>query len=73
MTSLTMKQAKTILALADCDMRPAKAALMLDCHKNTVEFRLTKIWEKTGLDPKCFYDLCQLVKKAKKIVEEMEE
>lgn len=69
MKQLTPKQAKLILVFAECDMRPAKAAPILGCHKNTVDYRLTRIWKNTGLDPKCFYDLCKLVKKAKKVME----
>lgn len=69
MKPLTMKQAQVILALAECDMRPAKAAVVLHHHKNSVEYHIEKIRKSTGLDPKSFYDLCKLVKMARKVTE----
>ena len=62
MKPLTRKQSQAIIAMADCDMRPSKAAAILGLHKNTIEYHATNIRSTTGLDPKCFYDLCKLVK-----------
>ena len=61
-----MKQLKaehwnTIRAMAESDMRPSKAALVLGVHPNTVYFRMDRILEVTGLDPRSFRDLCKLV------------
>ncbi len=61
-----MKQLKaehwnTIRAMAESDMRPSKAALVLGVHPHTVYFRMDRILEITGLDPRSFRDLCKLV------------
>ena len=66
MTPLTMKQAQVILALAECDMSSSQAAHVLHHHQNAVYYHIQKIRERTGLDPKCFYDLCKLVDMARK-------
>lgn len=60
MPPMTIKQRKLIATLADCDMRPAKTAQVLGCHLNTVYNRMDKIQKQTGLDPRCFHDLCKL-------------
>jgi sugar diacid utilization regulator len=62
---LTPRQARIVLAMAESDMRYSKAAVILHFHKNTIDYHITKIRENTGLDPKCFYDLCKLVEMAK--------
>ena len=69
MTPLTMKQAKVVLALAECDMRVAKAAVVLHHHPNAVDYHVEKIRKSTGLDPKSFYDLYMLVHMAREVME----
>lgn len=69
MTTLTMKQAKVVLALAECDMRVAKAAVVLHHHPNAVDYHVEKIRQSTGMDPKNFYDLCKLVQMAREVME----
>lgn len=51
----------TILAYAESDMNIEKASKKLYCHRNTVISHLIKVWEKTNLNPKRFYDLVVLV------------
>lgn len=62
---LTPRQARIVLAMAESDMRYSKVGAVLHYHRNTIDYHITKIWEKTGLDPKKFYDLCKLVEIAK--------
>lgn len=52
---------KTIQTFAECDMNVLKASKMLFIHRNAMEYRLKMIKDKTGLDPKNFYDLVELV------------
>jgi DNA-binding PucR family transcriptional regulator len=47
-------------------MNVSKTARKLYIHRNTVMFHFDKVKEKTGLDPRNFYDLIALVKMAKK-------
>lgn len=57
---------RTILAFAENSMRMPETARSLFVHYNTVKWRISKIKEITGLDPQNFYDLCKLVKMARK-------
>lgn len=55
-----------ILALAENNMRAKVAAKQLGLHYNVVYYRMGRIWDKTGLDPRNFYDLHKLVERAKR-------
>lgn len=52
---------ETILAYAKCDMNANATGKMIFASHNTVEYWLAKIFLKTGLNPKKFYDLIKLV------------
>ena len=52
---------KILLAYAENNMRAKCAAKQLDIHWNVVYNRLDRIWDKTGLNPRNFYDLQKLV------------
>lgn len=54
-----------ILALAENNMQAKPAARQLGLHWNVVYSRMGRIWDKTGLNPRNFYDLQQLVELAK--------
>ena len=51
----------TIRAFATCDMNIARAADQLFVHPNTVRYRLARIAETTGYDPRTFAGLTDLV------------
>lgn len=58
---LSEKDKKIILALADNNMKWKITAYSLGMHWNSVWYRLGKIYDNTGLDPRNFYDLHKLV------------
>ena len=51
----------TIRAFADCSMNVKETARRLRIHANTVYFRLNKIEQRTGVDPRTFTGMSQLV------------
>jgi PucR C-terminal helix-turn-helix domain/GGDEF-like domain len=53
--------AATVLAYADCDLNVARAAASLHVHPNTVHYRLGRIRDLTGRDPRRFPELVELV------------
>lgn len=53
--------AETVLAYADADLNVARTAQRLTLHPNTVHYRLRRVEELTGLDPRRFADLMELV------------
>lgn len=58
---LTDIERETILSYAECDMNANKACRAAFVTRNGFQYRLKIIREKTGLNPKCFYDLIELV------------
>ena len=54
-----------ILAFARNDMRVTHAEKELFMSLGSFHYHMKKIKEKTGLDPKNFYELIELVKEAK--------
>lgn len=59
---LTNEEAMEIRLLADRDINIAKTATELFMHRNTLVYRLDMITLKTGLDPRKFWDLVNLLK-----------
>lgn len=57
--SATLKQ--TIHAYARCNMNLTQAASVLHVHENTLRYRLRRIREQTGHDPRTFDGLVELV------------
>jgi hypothetical protein len=53
--------AATLRAYADCDLNVARAAERLVVHPNTVHYRLRRVAELTGQDPRRFADLVELL------------
>ena len=53
--------AATLRAYADSDMNVARTAARLVVHPNTVHYRLRRIAESTGRDPRSFGDLVELL------------
>lgn len=64
MAMLNDKDKRIILALAENNMKWKIAARAIDLHWNTVAYRLDRIYDQTGLDPRNFYDLHKLVEMA---------
>lgn len=62
---LTNEEIDVILLLAENDMNVSAVARDLFISNSAVLWMLTKICVKTKLDPRCFYDLVELVKIAK--------
>ena len=58
---LKEKYKLVILALADNGMKAKPAARELGLHWNVVYARMDRIYDLTGLDPRNFYDLHELV------------
>ena len=54
-----------ILALADNGMKAKPAARQMGKHFNVIYYNMDRIWDKTGLDPRNFHDLHELVKMVK--------
>ena len=50
-----------IRAYADNCMRRGAAAKSIHYHRSSVGYHLDRIREKTGLDPRNFYDLVKLI------------
>lgn len=64
---MTDFDAKIILAYAEAGMRPSCAAKIAYCNKCTVYKHFGYIEMETGLNPRNFYDLIELVKMAKEV------
>lgn len=65
MGRLTETQARIVLALAENGMNVQAAAAAAHYSRSTVEYHLHRIQERTGLNPRDFYDLQKLVKMAR--------
>jgi hypothetical protein len=63
-SALTNEERKIIFAYADNGMRASKAAESVYYSRTHFERLLTAIRIKTGIDPRCFWGLCELIKEA---------
>lgn len=50
-------------------MNIGEVSRQLFMHRNTVTYHLDKVKRQTGLDPRRFYDLIELVKMAQEVLE----
>lgn len=62
MKKLTIMDWHVVRAYADCNMNASAAARVVHMHINNVEYHLEKVKRLTGLNPKCFYDLVELMR-----------
>ena len=69
---LTEYQARVIAALAENKIVVTDAARQLNFHRNSVVYHIGKIREATGKDPMNFFDLCELLMAANKVLKEAE-
>lgn len=61
-------EAKMIIAYAQSNMKTADAALKVYYSWNTVDRCFKRIKEKTGLDPRNFFDLIELYSIARNVL-----
>ena len=57
---MTEHQRKIVRPLAEQNMNISATARALNCHRNSLLYRIKNIQKKTGLDPMNFYDLHEL-------------
>lgn len=60
--------AKIVLALAQCSMNIREVAVKLNYHRNTVVYHVEKIRKITGLNPRNFFDLGELLTIAREVL-----
>lgn len=60
---MTSKEIAIIRELAVCSMNVSKTAINLSYHYSTLLYHLDRIYNKTGLDPRNFFDLVELLKR----------
>lgn len=58
------EDAHIVIAMANHNMNVTDVARAIFAHRNTVLYHLDKVKRQTGLDPRRFYDLIELVKMA---------
>lgn len=58
--ALNEREKQIIHAMVLCDMNVLRVSRQLYMHRNTVEYWIAQIHEKTGLNPKVFLDLEKL-------------
>ena len=68
--ALTRAQAQIVLGFADSSMSMVDAAKPLYLSAAAVKYNINRIYEKTGKDPRNFYDLCDLVQIAREVLKD---
>ncbi len=61
MNKLSEAQKSVLRALADNDLKTCAAAKALYYSYNTILYHIKEIKNKTGMDPRCFWDLVKLL------------
>lgn len=61
---LSDREKEIVLMLARCNMNVLETSRKLYMRRHNVAYRLERIEQSTGLDPKNFYDLVKLVEAA---------
>lgn len=56
------RKREIILAMADCNLSIAAVAEKLHFNRNNIVYHMNQIKKKTGLNPRNFYDLVELLK-----------
>lgn len=65
---MTKHEAKVIIALANNKLSGRDAARSMNYHHNTIYYHCCKIRKATGLDPRDFYDMQQLLPMAEEVL-----
>lgn len=66
---MTRKQAELIVLFANHNMNVTDTAKVLYYHRNTLIYHLDKIMRDTGLNPRRFMDLVELLRMAQEVIE----
>lgn len=69
---ITHTDAEFILAMAENGLRVHRAAVAVPMSKNAAEYHTGKIIKETGMDPRDFYDMINLLPIARGILDERE-
>ena len=64
-TDLSDMQKEIIMAMADCSLRISEVAQKVYTCGDNVRRHIKQIEQKTGKNPRCFYDLIELVEMVK--------
>lgn len=65
---MNKEDAHIVMAMANHNMNVTDVARAIFLHRNTVLYHLDKVKRQTGLDPRRFYDLVELVKMAQEVL-----
>lgn len=66
---MNKEDAHIVVAMANHNMNATDVARAIFSHRNKVLYHLDKVKQQTGLDPRRFYDLVELVKMAQEVLE----
>lgn len=58
---LTDIEKEIIIQMADCDLRLGEVAKQINYCRGAVYYHVKRIFKKTGLNPRSFYDLLILI------------
>ena len=58
---LSHRERQVVFMMAECDLRQAAVARKLGTMPNAIQYNIERICDKTGLDPRRFYDLQKLL------------
>ena len=68
-STMNKEDAHIVVAMANHSMNIGEVSRQLFMHRNTVTYHLDKVKRQTGLDPRRFYDLVELVRMAQEVLE----
>jgi carbohydrate diacid regulator len=66
---MNKEDAHIVIAMANHNMNVTDVVRAIFAHRNTVLYHLNKVKQQTGLDPRRFYDLVELVRMAQEVLE----
>lgn len=66
---MNKEDAHIVIVMANHNMNATDVARAIFAHRNTVLYHLNKVKQQTGLDPRRFYDLVELVRMAQEVLE----
>lgn len=66
---MNKEDAHIVIAMVNHNMNITDVARAIFAHRNTVLYHLDKVKRQSGLDPRRFYDLVELVKMAQEVLE----
>ena len=66
---MTVTQAEIIIKLAENNINAAATAREMFMHRNNIDYHIRMIYKQTDLNPLNFYDLLELLPKARAVLE----